>query len=109
MINLFSTLVEFSTPHFPLDLLADQIASPGYAHFPDIMPASAIAELTGIIEEKEAADALHLAGVGVQAVLYGIVELAGEIGLGTVGEVAAICQAHTQYGIAGAAQRQVHG
>ncbi|BDS05551.1 2OG-Fe(II) oxygenase [Oceaniferula spumae] len=69
MINLFSTLVEFSAPSFPLDELADQIAAPGYAHFPNIMPASAIVELIDILEEKEAADALHLAGVGQGAAL----------------------------------------
>ncbi|MBK1830135.1 2OG-Fe(II) oxygenase [Verrucomicrobiaceae bacterium R5-34] len=69
MINLFSSLVEISASHFPMDELADHIASPGYAHFPKIMPTSAISELIAILEAKEAADALLLAGVGQGAAL----------------------------------------
>ena len=42
---------------------------------------------------------INLAGLQVDAVLVGIVELAGEIGMGAVGEVPAVRQAHTQYRI----------
>ena len=44
---------------------------------------------------------INLAGRFIQAVLHSIVDLAGEINLGTVGKMTAMGQAHSQYGIAG--------
>ena len=52
---------------------------------------------------------IDLAGFGVQAVLHRVVVLAGEIDLGTVGQVAAVSQAHAQDGVSGRTQRQVNG
>ena len=47
-------------------------------------------------------------GSGVQAVLHGVVQLAGGGHLGAVGEMAAVGQAHAEDGVAGVEQRQVH-
>ena len=47
------------------------------------------------------------AGVVVQAVLDGVVHLAGEIRLGTVGQVTAGVQAHAEHGVAGLEHRHV--
>ena len=49
---------------------------------------------------------VHLAGVGVQTVLHRVVQLAGKVGLGTVSQVATVCQAHAQNGVTGVAQGQ---
>ena len=48
------------------------------------------------------------AGIG-DAVLHGVVHLAGEADAGAVGQVAAMGQAHAQYGVTGFQQGQVHG
>ncbi|MNM14001.1 hypothetical protein D3C81_242030 [compost metagenome] len=45
--------------------------------------------------------------VGIDAVLHGVVQLAGGADLGAVGQVPAVGQAHAQQGIAGLQQRQV--
>ncbi|MDT4842831.1 hypothetical protein FQZ97_767460 [compost metagenome] len=49
------------------------------------------------------------AGGGVQAVLHGVVQLAGGRHLGAVGQVAAVGQAHAEDGVAGVQQGQVDG
>ena len=46
--------------------------------------------------------------IGVDAVLHGVVQLAGGGHLGAVGEMAAVGQAHAEDGVAGVEQRQVH-
>ena len=51
---------------------------------------------------------VHFPGVIVQAVLDGVVGLAGEVGLGAVGEVAPVGQAHAKNGITGITQGQEH-
>src|SRR5690606_4858489 len=48
------------------------------------------------------------AGVG-DAVLHGVVDLAGEVAAGAGGQVAAVGQAHAQYGVARLDQRLEHG
>lgn len=48
-------------------------------------------------------------GGGVDAVLHGVVQLAGEADAGAVGQVPAVGQAHAQHGVTGIEQRQVHG
>ena len=50
---------------------------------------------------------VDLASIRFQTKLNGVVHLAGKIRLGTVSQVAAICQAHAQHGVAGVAQGQV--
>ena len=45
----------------------------------------------------------------VDAVLHGVVDLAGEADAGAVGQVAAVGQAHAQHGVAGVEQGHVHG
>ncbi|MNI75416.1 hypothetical protein D3C73_1315650 [compost metagenome] len=47
-------------------------------------------------------------GRGIDAVLHGVVELAGKTHLGTVGQVTAVGQAHAQHGVTGLQQRQVN-
>src|SRR5690606_33252651 len=49
------------------------------------------------------------AGFRVQAVLNGVVDLAGEVHAGTVGQVTTVGQAHTQNGIAGLEQCHEYG
>ncbi|MCY1530662.1 hypothetical protein D9M68_658580 [compost metagenome] len=49
------------------------------------------------------------AGGGIQAVLHGVVQLAGGRHLGAVGQVAAVGQAHAEDGVAGVQQGQVDG
>jgi hypothetical protein len=51
---------------------------------------------------------VDLAGVRVDAVLHRVVDLAGEVGLGAVGQVAAVGQAHAEHRVAGLAQRHEH-
>ncbi len=52
---------------------------------------------------------VDLGGIGLDAVLHGLEQLAGEIDLGAMREVAAMIQAHAENGVAGAEQRQVDG
>ena len=52
---------------------------------------------------------VHLTGSLVQPVLHGVVEAAGKVHLGTVGQVPAVVEAHAKHGVAGLQQRQVHG
>ena len=47
-------------------------------------------------------------GIGVDAVLHGVVQLARGRHFGAVGQVAAVGQAHAQDGVTGIDQRQVH-
>ncbi len=47
---------------------------------------------------------VDLAGLGIQAVLDRVVDLAREVRLGTVREVTAVRQAHAEHGVAGLAQ-----
>ncbi|MNI25278.1 hypothetical protein D3C73_789200 [compost metagenome] len=49
------------------------------------------------------------AGVGVDAVLHGVVQLARGRHFGAVGQVTAVGQAHAENGVAGLQQGQVHG
>ncbi|MNZ69786.1 hypothetical protein D3C78_880990 [compost metagenome] len=62
-----------------------------------------------LVFDRQALDfvVVDQAGVGVDAVLHRVVELAGEADLGTVGQVPAVGQAHAQYGIAGLQQGQI--
>ena len=52
---------------------------------------------------------IDLAGIVIQAVVHGVEDLAGEIHLGPVGQVAALGQIHAQNRVAGLEQRQVNG
>ena len=52
---------------------------------------------------------VDLTGVVVEAVLDSVVVLAGEIGLGTVGQVTTVGQTHTENRVAGSDQRLEHG
>ena len=52
---------------------------------------------------------VHLTGLGIQAVLHGMEDLTGEIHLGTVGQMAPVCQAHAQNGVTRCTQGQIDG
>src|SRR5690606_4836619 len=56
----------------------------------------------GLVLQRQTLDLLvvHQAGFRVKAVLHGIVDFAGEVDLGTVGQVTAVGQAHAQHRIA---------
>ena len=52
---------------------------------------------------------IDLAAGRVQTVLHDVEQLAGEIDLGAVGQMAAMRETHAQDGVAGIEQREVHG
>ena len=64
-----------------------------------------------LVLQRQALDlgVIHFARGRVQAVLEGLVDLAGEVRLGAVGQVTAVRQAHAEHHVARLAQREVDG
>ena len=44
---------------------------------------------------------IYLTGIRIESILHRLIDLAGKIGLGAVGKVTAMSQAHTKNGIPG--------
>ena len=65
----------------------------------------------GLVLQGQAADLVIVqqAGRRIQAVVHGIEPLAGDAGLGTVGQVTTVAQVQTQDGVAGLGKGQVNG